>query len=579
MTRNVLRLVAVVVLAYPLARAVGIPSTALADSAINYPDFSNTAGLNLVGAATQIGGALELTSAQQYQTGAVWSTSQVAVNASFESQFSFSLHDGSSPPADGIVFALQTQGPTAIGTNPQEGGDLGFTNIAPSVGVEFDIFQNSYDANANHVGIIVDGSSSTYLASGNPRFPLYTSVDYAWVDYDASSSTLSVYVSPENLKPQSPTVSATVNLPSFLGANTAYAGFTGGTGYYDADQDLLNWFWNPNRTLNVTLTAIPAPVRSGLSYTPGLSSQASFQSSTATYQGEPQCGSGCTYAVVKVTDASGAPVQGASVTIRQTMPDMTSAPGVVSGQLDGNMLCPGFIGTQPTAFSMNGCANSITLTTDGSGSALATYWFPGLNAEVDATLDAVATVDNPRAVGTATTTVPLQPYLVHQATSTVTQGEITGLRVALGLTQSPDPRVQLPAIVAAAVTFDGLFGVAAPGLSLQLSELRNIVLGSEFYSHSFDGAVVSALTSYFGTTLHPGNALKGDQMTARLYEVSFMHQATLTGAGGEYDALYLQFNVSRGGNPVSSSSTLISSDYYPNSWLPAQCQAPYTCNP
>jgi hypothetical protein len=37
-----------------------------------------------------------------------------------------------------------------------------------------------------------------------------------------------------------------INIPATVGANTAYAGFTAGTGGYTATQEILNWTYSTN---------------------------------------------------------------------------------------------------------------------------------------------------------------------------------------------------------------------------------------------------------------------------------------------------------------------------------------------
>jgi hypothetical protein len=36
----------------------------------------------------------------------------------------------------------------------------------------------------------------------------------------------------------------TINIPATVGSNTAYVGFTGGTGSFDAIQDILTWTYS-----------------------------------------------------------------------------------------------------------------------------------------------------------------------------------------------------------------------------------------------------------------------------------------------------------------------------------------------
>ena len=67
-----------------------------------------------------------------------------------------------------------------------------------------------------------------------------------------------------------------VNIPSLVGGNTAYVGFTGGTGDLTAVQKILNWTYTPASTLArpAGLTATPGngPGGLGRSSAPGAAS-------------------------------------------------------------------------------------------------------------------------------------------------------------------------------------------------------------------------------------------------------------------------------------------------------------------
>jgi hypothetical protein len=59
------------------------------------------------------------------------------------------------------------------------------------------------------------------------------------ITYDGT--TLTMTITDANTPADTFTASWAVNLPSTVGANTAYAGFTGGTGGETSAQDILNW--------------------------------------------------------------------------------------------------------------------------------------------------------------------------------------------------------------------------------------------------------------------------------------------------------------------------------------------------
>jgi hypothetical protein len=69
---------------------------------------------------------------------------------------------------------------------------------------------------------------------------LYNQNEFAWIDYDASSKNLSVYLSTSSTKPVTSTMSTTVDIFSTLGSQ-AYVGFSAGNGGAYGSQDILSW--------------------------------------------------------------------------------------------------------------------------------------------------------------------------------------------------------------------------------------------------------------------------------------------------------------------------------------------------
>jgi len=60
-----------------------------------------------------------------------------------------------------------------------------------------------------------------------------------WIDYDAASQTLQIYIDSGSNKPLSPLLTSNVNLAAL--GKSALVGFTGATGLYTAAQDILSW--------------------------------------------------------------------------------------------------------------------------------------------------------------------------------------------------------------------------------------------------------------------------------------------------------------------------------------------------
>jgi len=130
----------------------------VAGTPINYPDFSSTNGLNLVGNAAQSGTTVRLTPDALSQVGAMWSTTPVPILNGFDTTFQFNILGGTAGLADGIAFHVQNSpsGDTAIGT---AGGGIGMQGISHDLAVEFDTFFNASlnDPSVPHISVMTRG--------------------------------------------------------------------------------------------------------------------------------------------------------------------------------------------------------------------------------------------------------------------------------------------------------------------------------------------------------------------------------------------------------------------------------------
>jgi glucose/arabinose dehydrogenase len=215
----------------------------LANPTINFSNFTNLAGLELNGSAVQSGSSLRLTSALNNQTGSAFFTTPFVIdgNTSFQTRFQFRLTGGQGTNgADGLTFMLQnsTAGVDALGLG---GSSLGYVgSIAQSVAVKFDTFQNPGELSNNFVAVLQNGSSTT-LASNNASIDLNNGgAVNAWLDYDAGSDRLDVFLSGGTLKPTLSTLSYTVDLAAVVGSR-AFVGFSGATGGSFNAEDIENW--------------------------------------------------------------------------------------------------------------------------------------------------------------------------------------------------------------------------------------------------------------------------------------------------------------------------------------------------
>ena len=169
-----------------------------------------------------------------------WFSTPVTVQ-SFTTDFNF---QATSATADGFTFALQKSsgGITALGNG---GADLGYGGIGSSVAIKFDLYNNAGEG-ANSTGFYTNGatptmpavdmtSSGVSLHSGN--------VMHAHIAYNGTTLTLTLTDTVTNA---SFTTSEAINIPGAVGGNTAFAGFTGGTGSNSSIQKILSWTYTAN---------------------------------------------------------------------------------------------------------------------------------------------------------------------------------------------------------------------------------------------------------------------------------------------------------------------------------------------
>jgi Glycosyl hydrolase family 46/Legume lectin domain len=212
---------------------------------IDFSDFASVSGLVLNGSAAGTGTALRLTNGPQ-AAGSAWAETRIDTGRSFTTSFRFSVPD----LADGMAFLIQRQGPAALGS---AGGGMGYgghpdrpteARIVPSLAVEFDMWDNSSEGwdppGHQHVAVTTNGDIRTHLSWADPGFCLDGEPVGAWLEYDAASKTLAVYVSRNSARPAKPMLTATVDIAA-VGTGPAYVGFTAGTGDIGRVIDVLNW--------------------------------------------------------------------------------------------------------------------------------------------------------------------------------------------------------------------------------------------------------------------------------------------------------------------------------------------------
>ncbi|ENO83433.1 L-type lectin-domain containing protein [Thauera linaloolentis] len=220
---------------------------------VNYQNFDDLSAFTLNGVTPTInaGGqgvvgtsgarVLRLTNTLN-QAGSAFLTNpfSLAADASFSSYFEFQFSDQQNGGADGIVFTVQTVANTAGGI----GGGIGYQGLTPSVGVEFDNWNNGAGDgnNDNHAGININGDiNSVVRADTLPALLDSGSIFHAWVDYDGANDLLEVRLALSDTRPAAALMSYDIDLVALLGTTDAYIGFTSGTGSAGADHDIRRW--------------------------------------------------------------------------------------------------------------------------------------------------------------------------------------------------------------------------------------------------------------------------------------------------------------------------------------------------
>ncbi len=258
---------------WELAVQVGQVTPAIAFTAVTQREYAdvlsnltlgseNLGTTNLLyhnGAATQTGNSLLLTNDQTFQRSSSYLIVPVDLDTStsFNTSFQFRLGGAAGTNStDGFTFTLQKSaaGVQALGS---DGGNMGYGGVDRSLAIKFDTFENAgIDLGSNSVSIVRDGNVLAYLNAAVAPVDLNDGqLHTAWIDYDGLTDQLNVYVG-DAAKPGQAVLSTTIDMTSIIG-NQAYVGFTGGTGYIGARQEILNWGW---QTANSRAAASPPAV-------------------------------------------------------------------------------------------------------------------------------------------------------------------------------------------------------------------------------------------------------------------------------------------------------------------------------
>jgi hypothetical protein len=206
-----------------------------AHATINYPDFSSTSGLSLVGNAAQNGNSVRLTPNTPVQYGAMWYNTPQYVIGGFTTTFQFGISDPTSlGGGDGIAFALQNVGNHAAG--------MEYGAFSNNIGITLNTFQTADEPSANFVGIVTNTD-----AAGNASYKSTYDLNGMGInlkDGNIHSATLN-YIS-GNLTMTIDGISIFSNVPLDLSHGTdasgnSFVGFGARTGLAAENHDILSW--------------------------------------------------------------------------------------------------------------------------------------------------------------------------------------------------------------------------------------------------------------------------------------------------------------------------------------------------
>ena len=189
---------------------------------------------SLQGTAVAVGGdCYRITDQATYQNGTIWNQKKLNVAASFDLEFSMKFGTNDGQGADGMVFVLQTQGSKALG---QGGQGIGFKGFSPSLGIEFDTYQNKdeNDPAYDHIAVVRDGIVN-HAGAFSLAGPVQTSATSPNVEDGAEHLVRINWIAPRKILEVyfdcEKRISTSIDMLAIFGRQTTvYWGFTGATG-------------------------------------------------------------------------------------------------------------------------------------------------------------------------------------------------------------------------------------------------------------------------------------------------------------------------------------------------------------
>jgi WD40 repeat protein len=212
-----------------------------------------------VGHAERIDDYIKLTNPKVWSGGSIWLKNRFSIKHDFSTTFQFRVRYGdnnigdkekSVPGADGIAFVMQNHIYPALG---EKGGSMGYTGIPNSLAIEFDLYENEYDPNGNHIAVQSlgalpnipehDSGATLGINSDIPEIKsdslYYVKIEYSWTE-----KILKIYLSSNSIYSVPVLTINDIDLASYLNLiddEYVFLGITSATGRAFQQHDILNW--------------------------------------------------------------------------------------------------------------------------------------------------------------------------------------------------------------------------------------------------------------------------------------------------------------------------------------------------
>jgi len=152
---------------------------------------------------------------------------------SFTASFTYQDIGGGGADGAAIVFQNSPNGPTALGG---AGGGLGYSGITPSAALEMNVFSGTTPGIAFRVN---GATGSPYSPTAPVSLPSGHSINFA-LSYDGTRLAVNMT---DIIADTSFSTNYTANLPSLVGGETAYVGFTGASGGVASFEQISNFIF------------------------------------------------------------------------------------------------------------------------------------------------------------------------------------------------------------------------------------------------------------------------------------------------------------------------------------------------